>query len=125
MRREVMNHTSDAGPVVLPLLQEYEPKLYTAADLALMPTDLPSGPARHELHHGRLISMTPPGDVHGAVEGNLIAALKVQGEYKGLGKARCGEVGVILAKGPDHVFGADAVFIANRRLPLKLSPEGY
>src|SRR4051794_794893 len=112
-----MNDTTMLGPVVPPLLSEYVPKLYTAADLAVMPTDLPSGPVRHELHHGRLISMPPPGDVHGAVEGNMVTALKVQGEYKGLGKARCGEVGIILGRNPDHVFGADAVFIAKDRLP--------
>ena len=41
------------------------------------------------------------------------------------GKARCGEVGVILQHHPDHVFGADAVFISNARLPLRRSPEGY
>jgi Uma2 family endonuclease len=69
--------------------------------------------------------MPPPGDIHGAVEGNLIAALKVQGEYAGHGKARCGEVSVILARNPDHVVGADAVFISNNRLPLQRSPEGY
>jgi Uma2 family endonuclease len=51
--------------------------------------------------------------------------LKVQGEHAGLGKARCGEVSVILTRNPDHVFGADAVFISNRRLPIRRSTEGY
>jgi Uma2 family endonuclease len=110
---------------VLPLLGDYVPKLFTIADLELMPSELPSGPVRYELHHGRLIPMPPPGDIHGAVEGNLITALKVQGEHAGLGKARCGEVSVILARNPDHVFGADAVFISNSRLPIRRSTEGY
>ena len=69
--------------------------------------------------------MPPPGDTHGAVELKVASAMLIQGEHKGLGKARCGEVGIILGRNPDHVFGADAVFIANHRLPLKLSPEGY
>lgn len=112
------------GPVVPPLMEDYVPRLFTAADLAAMPTDLPSGPVRYELHHGRLVSMPPPGDIHGALEGNLAAALKVQGEFAGHGKAR-GEVGVVLGRNPDHVLGPDAAFIANDRLPLQRSPEGY
>jgi Uma2 family endonuclease len=112
-------------PVVPPLLADYEPKLFTVADLEHLPSDLPSGPVRYELHHGRLITMPPPGDIHGAVVGNLVTALKVQGEHKGLGKARCGEVSVILRRNPDHVFGADAAFISNARLPIRRSPEGY
>jgi Uma2 family endonuclease len=123
-RRTAMNPAS-LTPVVPPLLSDYVPKLFTAADLEHLPSDLPSGPVRYELHHGRLITMPPPGDTHGAVEGNLITALKVQGEYKGLGKARCGEVSVILQRDPDHIFGVDAVFISNARLPLRRSPEGY
>ncbi len=69
--------------------------------------------------------MPPPGNTHGAVEGNLITALKTQGEFRGLGKARSGDVGIVLARGPDHVYGADAVFIANRSLPIRESKEGY
>jgi Uma2 family endonuclease len=112
------------GPVVPPLLGDYVPRLFTAADLAAMPTDLPSGPVRYELHHGRLILMTPPGDIHGAVGLKIGAALFQQGEQTGHGKAR-GEVGVVLGRNPDHVLGPDAVFIGNDRLPIQRSPEGY
>jgi Uma2 family endonuclease len=112
-------------PIVPPLLGDYVPRLFTVADLAELPSELPSGPVRYELHHGRLITMPPPGDIHCAVEGNLITALKMQGEYRGLGKARSGEVTVVMRRDPDHVFGADAVFIANDRLPIRRSREGY
>ena len=105
--------------------EDYQPRLFTVADLAEMPSDLPSGPVRYELHHGRLITMPPPGDIHGAVENNLAYELKHQGDRKGHGKARCGEVSIILGRNPDHVVGADAVFITNRRLPIQRSPEGY
>jgi Uma2 family endonuclease len=118
-----MNDLIGSGPEVPPLLGDYVPKLFTIADLEQLPSELPSGPVRYEPHHGRLITMPPPGDIHGAVEGNLIAALKVQGEYAGHGKARCGEVSMILARNPDHVVGADAVFISNSRLPIRRSPE--
>jgi Uma2 family endonuclease len=72
-----------------------------------------------------LVIMPPPGDIHGAVESNLATELKLQGERRGLGKARSGGVGIILWRDPDRVVGADAVFIANRSLPIQLSKEGY
>ena len=119
-----MNETI-SPPIAPAWPEDYQPRLFTIADLAEMPSDLPSGPVRYELHHGRLITMPPPGDIHGAVENNLACELKVQGDRKGFGKARCGEVSVILGRNPDHVVGADAVFITNRRLPTRRSPEGY
>lgn len=100
-------------------------RLLTAADLAELPSELPSGTVRYELDDGRLVVMAPPGDEHGAVELAIAAALRVQGQDRGHGKARCGEVGIVLRRNPDRVVGADAVFIASGSLPLRLSPEGY
>jgi Uma2 family endonuclease len=107
------------------LYQGYEPKLLTAADLAALPSELPSGTVLYELHHGVLVTMPPPGDLHGAVESNLATELKVQGERRGHGKARSGDVGIVLARNPDHIYGADVVFITNARLPIHRTPEGY
>lgn len=104
---------------------EYAPKLFTVADVAELPSDLPSGTVLYELDNGRLITLPPHGYVHGAVEGNLITALKNQGEHRGLGKARSGGLGVVLWRNPDRLVGSDAVFIANRSLPIRLSTEGY
>jgi Uma2 family endonuclease len=101
------------------------PRLLSVADLAALPSELPTGPVRYELDNGRLIIMAPPGDIHGAVESNIAADLKIQGERRGLGKARSGEVGVILWRNPDRVVGADAVFVASASLPIRLSSEGY
>jgi Uma2 family endonuclease len=101
------------------------PRLLTAADLAVLPSQLPSGPVLWELDNGRLVVMPPPGDIHGAMESNLVTQLKVQGEHRGLGKARSGDVGIVLWHHPDRVVGADAAFIASRSLPIRLSPEGY
>jgi Uma2 family endonuclease len=112
-------------PLVPPLLTDYEPKLFTVADLEHLPSDLPSGHVHYELHHGRLITMPPPGDEHCAVENKIAAAFYYQGELPGLGKARCGEVGIILARNPDHVLFADNVFISTARLPIRRSSEGY
>jgi Uma2 family endonuclease len=99
-------------------------KLLTAADLAELPTNLPSGTVSYELHGGRLIVMAPPGDFHGAVQSNLGYEIKRQGEKRGLGKART-EVGVVLWRDPDTVRGPDVAFVANASLPLRRSPEGY
>jgi Uma2 family endonuclease len=97
----------------------------TVADLAALPSELPSGPVAYELDNGRLVIKAPPGNEHGAVESNVTADLKVQGERRGLGKVRSGEVAVILWRNPDRVVGADIAFIANHNLPLQVSKEGY
>lgn len=107
-----------------PLSQSYFPRLLTAADLAVLPSELPSGPVRYELDNGKLVIMPPPGDIHAAVQSNIGTQVKVQGEHRGLGKART-EVAVILWRNPDRVVGADVAFIANSSLPLRRSKEGY
>jgi len=106
-------------------LKGFFPRLFTAADLAVLPSDLPSGPVVYELDNGRLIVMPPPGDIHGAIETNLVAELKHQGDKRGLGKTRSGGVGVILWKDPDRVVGPDAVFVVKESLPIRTSKEGY
>jgi Uma2 family endonuclease len=105
--------------------RETPDRLWTVADLAALPDELPTGPAYYELDNGKLIIMSPPGDLHGAVESNLNFALKFYGDKRGLGKVRCGEVAIVLWRNPDRVVGADAVFIANSQLPIRKSPEGY
>src|SRR5262245_51213815 len=68
---------------------------FTVADLAALPDELPSGPVLWELDNGRLIAMAPPGDIHGGVEFRISGKLYVDGELKGHGVGRCGEVGII------------------------------
>ena len=101
------------------------PAELTAADLAALPGELPSGPVFYELDNGRLVVMPPPGDEHGAIESNVTTELKVQGEKAGHGKARCGEVMIVLWNDPDRVVGADALFIANPSLPIQITKEGF
>jgi Uma2 family endonuclease len=96
----------------------------TAADLAVLPAELPSGTVCYELDNGRLVIMAPPGDLHGAADLKIGSALLIQGEYPGFGKARS-EVGIILRRNPDKVVGAANAFIANSSLPIRRSPEGY
>jgi Uma2 family endonuclease len=108
-----------------PTLTPWRGRLLTAADLAVLPSELPSGPVRYELDNGRLVILPVHSDAHGAVEVTLASELKVQGERQGAGKARCGGVGVILWRDPDRVIGADALFLANTSLPVRRSPEDY
>jgi Uma2 family endonuclease len=99
-------------------------KLLTVADVAALPRSLPSGDVRYELDDGRLIVMPPPGDIHGAVQSNVVTQFKIQGEFRGLGRART-EVGLILRRNPDRLTGPDAVFVTAALLPLRRSSEGY
>jgi Uma2 family endonuclease len=95
----------------------------TVADLAALPDELPTGPIKYELDDGRLIITAPPGDVHGAVGGNIILHLKLA-EQAGHGRAWA-EVGVVLRRNPDRVVGPDACFIVQSSLPPRVSAEGY
>ena len=99
-------------------------RLFTAADVAALPGQLPSGSVSFELHHGRLVPMSPPGAAHGNLQNRIGAAIFTQGEEKGLGKAFT-EVGILLEREPDHLVGADAAFITSKSLPQRETPEGY
>jgi Uma2 family endonuclease len=106
-----------------PLLEATEHRL-TAADLAAMPTDLPSGPVKYELDDGRIVPMSPPGNQHGRIQAIFCSELREQGEKAGHGIAY-GEVGVILWRNPDRVVGIDNGFVKTASLPIPTSPEGY
>jgi Uma2 family endonuclease len=99
--------------------------LLTVADLAVLPSELPSGTVRYELDNGHLLIHPPHGDAHAAVLADIAAELALQGQRRGLGKVRCGGLGVILWRHPDRVTGADAVFLTNDQLPERVSPEDY
>ena len=57
-----------------------------AADLAVLPDELPSGPVKYELEDGRLVVMPLPGGIHGAVNANIVFQLKLQGDQRGRGQ---------------------------------------
>lgn len=104
---------------------EAAPRPFTAADLAEMPRDLPSGPVHYELDNGRLVAMSPPGHKHGKIEARIAAKLIEAGESTGLGEVSSGETGVVLWRNPDRVVGADIAFVRRESLPVKESREGY
>jgi Uma2 family endonuclease len=97
----------------------------TAADLAEMPSELPSGPVKFELDEGRLVQvMAPPGSDHGRLQSRVTYALVKYGESQGLGIAFA-EVAVVLKRNPDRVLGPDAAFVGKQSLPVRTSHEGY
>jgi Uma2 family endonuclease len=99
-------------------------RLLTIADVAALPSSLPSGDVRYELDNGSLIIMPPPGADHGIGQGKVYHHLLVQGQSHGHGKAFA-EVGIILKRNPDSLVGADNAFVCQRSLPVKKSHEGY
>jgi Uma2 family endonuclease len=101
-------------------------RLYTIADLDTLPRTGPQGPVDYELDNGRLVTVAPPGDLHGVIQSNLVEALKAQGQRRGFGQVRS-EAGLVLWRRPegDRLVGADVAFVAAARLPVQRSSEGY
>ena len=99
-------------------------RLFTAADLAAMPKELPSGPVKYELDDGVLVAMSPPGYFHSRRQNRAATRLELLCENCGLGIA-CSQVAIVLRRNPDRVVGADAAFILAKSLPVALTPEGY
>lgn len=108
-----------AGPAA------YTPRLMTAADFALLPTDLPSGDVRYELNDGVVVVMPPPSYPHGRCQLKVLSVLDtVADEQLGLGRA-VAEVSVVLRRDPDRVVGPDATFVLCRSLPVRMTPERF
>lgn len=104
---------------------EAVPRLFTAADLAEMPRDLPSGPVHYELDNGRIVAMSPPGRKHGFVEFQIAKAIDDAVGEERLGEVYTGETGIVLWRDPDRVVGADVAFVSRASLPVRESREGY
>ncbi|HEV7221496.1 MAG TPA: Uma2 family endonuclease [Pirellulales bacterium] len=104
---------------------EAVPRPFTAADLAEMPRELPSGSVHYELDDGRLVAMSPPGRRHGLVESRISKTLSNAVEESKLGEVYTGETGIVLRRNPDRVVGADVVFVRQTSLPAQESQEGY
>jgi Uma2 family endonuclease len=111
-------------PDLNPLFSPNGERLLTAADVAVLPSTLPTGGVCYELYDGKLILMSPPGFRHGRVGSQIAALLFLHGEKPGHGVGT-DEVGILLRRNPDTLVGADVTFIAAKSLPVRLSPEGY
>lgn len=83
----------------------------TAEELAKLPDD-----ANHyELIKGELLTMSPPGDTHGAVTADLTILLGSYVKANNLGVLRAAETGFKLESNPDTVLAPDVAFFAGDR----------
>lgn len=96
----------------------------TAADLACLPRDLPSGPVDFELDHGMLVVRGPGRLRESNVQMNVWKALFEYGEQRGHGTLFF-RVGIVVGRNPDSVFGPRLSFWTTKRLPLTESPEEF
>jgi Uma2 family endonuclease len=85
--------------------------LMTAEELIQLPDDS----LCHELIKGELLTMPPPGDLHGAVTMNLAGLLFIHVKANNLGIMRAAETGFKLESNPDTVLAPDIAFIASDR----------
>lgn len=97
-------------------------KLITAEDFYRMPK--PRTGERLELVKGEVVTMSPPGAVHGDKASVVVSALRLFAEQHRLGKVLI-ETGFRLERNPDTVRAPDVSFISNRRLPADGLPEGF
>ncbi|NJO84985.1 MAG: Uma2 family endonuclease [Blastochloris sp.] len=97
-------------PVVTAKHISTETKVITGDDLAAL-----GAIGSYELVAGRIVPMSPTGELHGGYEANFCAILREFVKSHKLGKIRVGEVGIYTRRNPDTVRGADVLFISNER----------
>jgi Uma2 family endonuclease len=101
-------------------LMGQETRVITAEELLRMRDD----GWKYELVAGRLLKMTPPGGVHGAVAVRLGAAIAAFVDVNRLGIVFV-ETGFKLANNPDTVRGPDVAVVVRNRIPATGIPKGY
>src|SRR5262245_49697243 len=91
-------------------------KLITAEEFFKMP-DPPDG-SKQELVRGVILTMPPPGGLHGVCCSKIDRRLGTYVETNGLGHVCTNDTGFITERGPDTVRGADVAFWSQARLPV-------
>jgi len=91
-----------------------EKKLFTADELLR----LPRGQNRHELIRGELKTMSPSGEEHGVVAGEVFGVVRDYVKTNRLGYVLAAETGFFITHDPDTVRAPDMAFISARRFPI-------
>ncbi len=97
-------------------------KLLTADEFARLPK--PEDGSKEELVRGEVVTVPPPGFLHGIVQLNVATLLKLFAREKKLGRVTV-ESGTITETGPDSVRGPDIAFWSFERLPADHMPVVY
>jgi Uma2 family endonuclease len=92
-----------------------------AEELLRMPDD----GSHYELVRGKLRRMTPAGNRHGYIAGELFAELRNHVKANNLGRTYAAETGFKVASDPDTVRAPDAAFISRQQVEKTGSTEGY
>lgn len=98
------------------LVAPEQERLITGEELARM-----VGVGLCELIDGRIVPMSPTGDLHGGVEVSFGEVLRTFVRLRKLGKVRGGEVGIYTRRNPDRVRAADVLYISNERYAKRKS----
>jgi Uma2 family endonuclease len=93
----------------------------TAEELFRMPDD----GSRYELVRGELRRMTPAGNTHGYIAGEIFAELRNHVKANDLGRTYAAETGFKVASDPDTVRAPDAAFISREQVEKTGPTEGY
>ena len=97
-------------------------QLLTAEEFARLPN--PADGSKEELVRGEVITMPPPGFLHGRVQANVAFAVTAFVKQHKVGRATV-ESGVITERGPDTVRGPDVSYWSYERLPKGVVPVVY
>jgi Uma2 family endonuclease len=96
-------------------------KLLTAEEFFLLPD--PTDGSQQELVRGEIITMPPPGGLHGITCAKVVRKIGAFVDSGCGGHLACNDTGFITARGPDSVRGPDISYWSGDR--LKEIPVGY
>lgn len=81
---------------------------------------------RRDLIEGEVVEMSPAGEAHGIIAGNLFGFIWNHARQQNLGRVTAAETGYVLHKNPDGkdtVLAPDVGFVRVGRLPSEPSPR--
>lgn len=96
-------------------------KQVTAEELLLMPQD----GSRYELVKGELRKMSPAGNEHGYLAGEIFGELRSYVKANDLGRTYAAETGFTISSNPDTVRAPDAAFVKRERVEKVGRVAGY
>lgn len=96
-------------------------KLLTAEEFFLLPD--PTDGSQQELVRGEIVTMPPPGGLHGVTCAKVVRKVGAFVDDHHCGILACNDTGFITERGPDSVRGQDISFWSADR--LKEIPVGY